>query len=217
MKILAWRSLPLVAVALALPLFSQSAKATDVLFACSNGLGTPNCNGSATTILAGDGVTVTASSSPLGITVGNTQGPNPAAPPSEVDQGSNFLLTWSYTNPGGGTATLVEQGLTQDGSTISGQIVSGTYNSTDQRTTLGVIFDVLPPDFQSFLGSPTGTGGITYIEVATPGFGPVTNATVDIKQTPEPASYLLMGTGMLLCAFFLRRSWGASAAGITAA
>jgi len=35
--------------------------------------------------------------------------------------------------------------------------------------------------------------------------------------TPEPASYLLMGTGILLCAFFLRRNIGTSSAGIKAA
>jgi len=209
MKILTWRSLPLVAVALALPLFSQSAKATEIQFACGIGAITPACNGSASTTIAGDGTTV-ASSSSAGITVENVQGP--AGGGVEQDLGSNFTLSWSYSNPGGGSATLAETG--NDHSTLTGNIVSGVYNSTAHQTTLGVQFNSLPADFQNFLGTPTGVGGIFYIDLTTT--GGVLTAEVNIGPTPEPASYFLMGTGMLLCGLLLRRHLGATAATTTA-
>jgi hypothetical protein len=82
-----------------------------------------------------------------------------------------------------------------------------------------------PPDF-----APGASSFNLVIETNATGFATTPNALnfidggtaqatgfTPLAPAPEPASYLLMGTGMLICAFFLRRNMGTSSAGITAA
>jgi PEP-CTERM motif len=204
MKISAWRSLPLVAVAFALPLFSPSAKADVALFSCV----TPaTCNGTVTATYSSPS-TLTAAST-TGLTVLDNVGP-----PDDVNH--TFILAFDTT---AGTASLTETGPGSDGTILSGIIlapatgsqVKGPLPTSPATDTISmtVNWSALPADFGF-----TGTGGITNITITTGGStsGPAqfANASI-IGATPEPASYLLMGTGMLLCAFFLRRNMGASA------
>jgi hypothetical protein len=178
-------------MAIALPLFSQSAKATpqDVLFSCGTGAPAVACSG--TVVPAGS------NASTAGITVTNTQGP---------DFLKNFSLVF---NTAALTASLTELGVGpgNDHSFLSGVITS--FNVFDPNTGIGdvflnVTFNLMPSEFATFLG-----GGQIHPGTVEAHFrvsnGVVTSSFTDISATPEPASYLLMGTGMLLCAMVLRR------------
>lgn len=205
MKIPVLRSAPLAAVALAFALFSPSAKAAPVSFNC---VSAADCAGTVTATYSGPSTLTSASTS--GLTVTNNSGP-------ADDVTLKFTLKFDTTT---GAVSITEIG--GDGSTIIGTIIApatGTTASSGGTTvdtlSMSVNFGTLPADFAAFLGASTGVGGITNIKITTGGSssGPAQSASVSIVgAAPEPASYLLMGTGLLLCAFFLRR--GASSASV---
>jgi PEP-CTERM motif-containing protein len=192
MKVWTWRSLALVAVALALPLFSQSAKATAVAtFQCGFTL-TPACAG---TVATSGGATLTAAST-AGLTVAS-EAPTP-------DAGLDFTLKFDTAL---GTVSLVGP------DTLSGTITSFTGSNSGLLETINLLVDFssLPADFAAYLGAPAGSGALTNIDLSVDGSALTADVNI-VGATPEPASYLLMGTGMLLCAFFLRRNIGSASA-----
>jgi PEP-CTERM motif len=200
MNKLMWRSLSLLALALALPLFSQSAKATPIDFTCSSTAPTltnPACTGTVT--LSGSNATG------AGINVENDLGP-------VDDLTALFTLAFSTSS---GNVSLTE--FAGDGSTLLGTIMNAAIISGGGQTlvALTVDFTSLPADFAAFLGTPTGSGAVTTIDVTTS--GAVTDAGVHIvNSTPEPASLALMGTGIVFCARLLRRKKKNTEAAITA-
>jgi PEP-CTERM motif len=204
MNRLIWRNFYWVALALALPLFSQSANATPINFTCGGpGLITTACTGTVATTFSG--ATLTAASG-SGITVINDLGP--------IDDLAS-LFTLAFSTSSGNVSVTEKAG--GDGSTLLGTIIGAVGISGGGQTlvALTVDFTSLPADFAAFLGTPTGAGAVTTIDVTASGV--VTNAGVNIiGATPEPASLALMGTGIIFCARLLRRKKKNAEAAITA-
>ena len=186
------RSAPWVVLAIALPLFSQSAKATGmpIIFGCPGATGT--C---AATISPQPGGN--AKTNGMGITVANTFGPDQGALPIN-DHKFHLVFNTLATN----VVTLTEFGPGSDASFLSGHFTSKTVGPN--FVFLDVLFTTLPSEFISWLGGGPPYAGSVFASFTLSG-GNVTGAFVPINPTPEPATYLLMGTGMLLCALVLRR------------
>jgi hypothetical protein len=176
-------------MAIALPLFSQSAKATGmpITFGCPSASGL--CAGTISPQAGGN-----AKTNGVGVTVANTFGP---------DSGLKFHL--NFNTLASTSVTLNEIG--GDSSALSGHFISKSVGPG--FVFLNVVFTALPSEFISWLGGsgpgPFAFDGSVFASFALSG-GSVTGAFIPISPTPEPTTYLLMGTGMLLCALVLRRT-----------
>jgi len=185
------RIIPVIVGLFVLPLFAQSAQATEVDFACGGTvLSILPCNGAITATYSNP-FTLTSASTTSAITVLNSQGP---------DLFGFFNLTF---DTGAGTISLVE--TADDFSTLTGTIVGfgGVQGGGEDNVDLVVNWSNIPADFQSFLGTATGTGITTDVSLSVN--GTTETAAVSIIPTPEPASLLLLGSGLLSFGGLLRR------------
>jgi len=200
MNMRSWRSVTWVVMAMTLPLFYPSAKATGtpVTFSCSPCTGT---------------VSFTSGASTTGIPVKDVVGPTD-------DVNKTFLLTFDTSSS---VATLTEQGTLSPIHPDARAVLTGiiqhalinppTGPGTISGVTLTVVFNSLPLDFQQFLGTTDGSGLVSTFELTG---NAVTTASAVISPTPEAGSYLLMGTGMLLIGLFLRYKGNSQATPVVA-
>ena len=178
---LSW--LPLLCLA-ALTMFATSAQATNVDFFCTPSA--PNaCTGTVVSLGGGN-----FTSSAGGIAVFNTQGIVGLTNPSSLSFNTSTGTISISTNIGTASGTFSLFSLS----------VGGT---TSTLTLQAVLWNVLPPPIQNFLGASMGLDNTTITFLNSDKAAQSVDAL--ITPVPEPASMLLFGTGLLTAGSFLRR------------
>ena len=169
-------------------MLAQNAQAASIDFNCGPSL----CGGTMSATFSG---TTATSATASGVTVVNDAGP-------VDDQNLNFTLAFNLTGAAPNISLTENSGV--DSSTLTGTILSGSgfaFGGTVDLD-LSVVWTTLPADFAAFLGSSTGAGINTNVFIQG---GTGQSIDVNIQPTPEPATLLLFGTGLLGLGGLVRR------------